>query len=284
MNFLKTGFIIAKSMKFMNSYSKLIGDPVHLSPEEYQSVLDNIKSEKIDKNRFYLVLNLKKLEIVFSHNVENFFNHFGEITLEYFFKNIHKDYLGEFISWAETVYMYSLEMGEYIIPLKQTFRILVPLKLKDNQYYWVLQECQPLQVDKENRLVSHLNTYSIIQEYSTRKEWSLLGEIWDENFKQKAWSKTVKKRYFFSPSVFTVTPKEREILLYLLNNPNASNKEIGLNFNITTNTVNVHTKQILRKAKQSFPLLNFITVREVSIFFTDLGFLKDNFDYSAESS
>jgi hypothetical protein len=70
-------------------------------------------------------------------------------------------------------------------PLTQCTRLTTPLKLKNEKYYWVLQEAICLQVDAAGNLVSHLNIYTILNEMDGNEDVIITGQLYNDGLEVK---------------------------------------------------------------------------------------------------
>lgn len=272
MNLIEIGRVIISDYLFLKSLTKYFGPPVHLSDEACQKFLTDLENDPLMSNRFALMANIKTFDIVWQLNFDKFFKYKGKLTVDKFFFKIHPDYLIDYIKWGEACYLYAAEIKDQLIPLQQMTRITIPMKLKDEQYYWVLQEAIPLQLDKDNNMITHIQLYSIIRPFEKKEELPFVGYVWDEGFKHEEWSKAIWKRYF-TRQPFILTPELNRIMDLMIQNPHISNGEIADQLGKQKNTIDMQNKQILAKARQSFPNQTFETVRDVAQFLSDLNLM-----------
>ena len=273
MNIFELGKAIIENYFFMRALTRHIGEPVYFSEEECQKVFKGIENDLLMSNRFAVAANIKIMDVIWHFNVDKFFKYNKPLTLQKYFFKVHPEYLTDYIRWGQASYMYALEIKDYLQPFKQMTRITLPLKLKDGKYYWVLQEAMPLQFDENKNIISNINLYTILRPFEKKEELPFVGYIWDDGFKHEEWTKVLWKIYF-TRQPFVLSTEQNRIVELLAKNPNYTNIEIANSFGKQKNTIDIQNKQILAKARQSFPNHPFDSVRDVVRFLADMKLLE----------
>ncbi len=167
---------IAENYFFMKGLTKHFGEPIHLSETECEKVLADLRNDRFMLHRFSFVFNIKSVKLTHHNNVGKFMSK-ENIGLEEFFFKVHPDYMADYLRWGEAIYSYAQELKAKIQPLLQTYRITIPIKLKDGKYHWVLQESMAFQLDSEKNMVSHLNIYSVARPFDAKEKIPLIGDL-----------------------------------------------------------------------------------------------------------
>jgi predicted amino acid-binding ACT domain protein len=272
MNPFVLGKTIAKNIHFMQGLTRQLGEPVHLSETACNTVFEELKTNTLMAQKFALVCNIKTMSIGFHYNTEKFLSYRGTLDLSKFFFMLHPDFMEEYIKWGQATYKYLMKSKEIIkTPLTQCTRMTIPLKLKNDKYYWVLQEAICLQVDRAGNLVSHLNIYTILNEMEGNEDVIITGQLYNDGFEVKEWTQTVWKEFFTLQSF--VLPKEQQRIVEALHKDlEFSNKEIADLLNKQKNTIDVQNKHIIARANACFPMREFGTVKEVVRFLREIGY------------
>ena len=208
--------------------------------------------------------------------VKKYLNIQGKTESYKIYKLIHPDYLKDFLQWGVAAYSMIKIYPDALIPLRNTYRITFPMKLKDEKYYWVQMESTPLTIDKDNNLLSLFNTYTITRPYDERENTALIAELWQENFNDEMWTQQLKKLKF-TRNIFTLTPRQKQILEIMRENPEITNAQIAAGLGNQKDTVDTLKKQILAKARNSFSDTPFQTVKDLISFLENMGFFQISF-------
>jgi predicted amino acid-binding ACT domain protein len=276
MNLFTLGKTIAKNIVFMQGMTRQLGEPVHLSDAACNTVFEDLKTNTLMAQKFALVCNIKTMNIGFHYNTEKFLSYRGTLDLTKFFLMLHPDFMEEYLKWGQATYKYLMKATDIVkTPLTQCTRMTIPLKLKNEKYYWVLQEAICLQVDAAGNLVSHLNIYTILHEMDGNEDVIITGQLYNDGLEVKEWTQTVWKEFFTLQSF--ILPKEQQRIVEALHKDlELSNKEIAVLFNKQKNTIDVQNKHIIARANACFPMREFGTVKEVVRFLREIGYFQEN--------
>ena len=260
----------------MNALTRKLGAPVHLSKADCQRVVDDLKADKMMAQKFAFVYNIKENTLTYHVNTDRFLAYKGALDLTKFFLMIHPNYMEEYLKWGRAVYSYLMKQQHTTIePLNQCTRITVPLKLADGNYHWVLQEALPLEIDAGNKLISHLNIYSVLKPMLPTDKEKISQRLYDKGFEATQWTKVVWKE-FFTLQTFDLATEERRIVDTLRENPTFTNAQIAEKLGKSKNTIDGQNKKILEKAARSFAYETLESVREVVLFLEKIGYFTEN--------
>lgn len=258
----------------------IVGKPVNPPLKDLQNIKDRIaasytpKTPLIQKN-FFLIQQINgKLSYV--KNAEKYLNIALPFSLSEFLGQIKDEYLSDYLCWSIATYKYNITIKEYLEPLNLICRIRIPLKMKDDNYYWVLQESSPLQFGKSNLMYSHLNSYTIIERYVERPYASITGEIYyndiyHEKFTEELFGLMLSKKKF------VLSPVQIEIVKYFRLNPKGTVKSCAESMKYPLNTIKKYISNserksgIIDKAKQSFADIDIKTVKDVVALLSRIG-------------
>ncbi len=274
--FIKNVRTLLQFNRFLDELSKDFTDPVTPTVEEAEAFFDEIRTTHHVSKQFYLVARSQDITLPFHHNTEKYINTRGLLTADKFLELTHPDYVADYLQWALATYAYF--QGERHNPdiTNQFLRLVYPMKLKDYNYHWVLMESTPFQLDKNRNLISHFNVYTILNPYKSDRKLPLIGELWDSDFRNESWT-LVLANYRFASKPFFLTPSQRIIVDVISENPEFTNSEIALHLGKQKSTVETQRKQILAKAKESFPHRDFSTVKDLVDFLGEIGYLGQGF-------
>lgn len=276
MNYLHLAKSVVGFYFFMKRQTKNYGDPVDLSEEECLKVFESLKSNSFSKYKFYFVLDIRTMKHTYMLNVEKFLiSKNNNFTVDATFRAIHPDYLIENLHWAETTFRYvttELKFTEGFKPLQQYYRIQLPMKLIDNNYHWLMMECSPLQLDKDNNVITVLISYTMLRPFIKGEKIHIMGTLYDENFENKS-----ELNYAFWKTVYVrkpleLTPEQNKIIDLLCEDPSRTNGEIADLLNKKKNNIDVQNKHILERARKSFQNETFENVRDVVEFMKSINF------------
>ena len=265
MNPITLGKTIAQNYFWMNKRAKSFGEPVRWTDEEAHQFLNTLPLNPLMQNRFAIAANNKTRGVIYHYNLDKYIAYKNKFTVETYFRLVHLDYLEDYIKWGDMVYQYAEKMREILEPMKQCYRISIPLKFKDGHYHWVLMEAYPLQMDQYGNMISHLNIYTILSYFEAKEKIPLVGDMWDNNKLQEDWTHDLWKKYN-THRAFILTHEQSRIVEALNKNIHLTNAEIAKELGKTKNTIDVQNKQILLRAREAFGNQFFTTTKDVVVF------------------
>ena len=265
---------IAKSIYLLNKRTVAFGEPVHWTNEEASNFLNTLPQNPLMNNRFALASNIKLAKVFYQFNVDEYLGIDSTLSVEGYFRLIHLDYLEDYLKWGEIVYQHAQEQRHALEPMQQCFRISFPMKLKNKQYYWVLMEAYPLQLDAENNMISHLNIYTVLNRFIANEKIPLVGDMWSGHQQQTDWTHDIWKKYT-TKKTFILTPAQSEIVNLLSNNLELTHAELATLLGKSKNTIDIQNKQILARARETFGNQYFTTVKDVVKFLKEMQFFQE---------
>lgn len=271
MNILQLGKLIIENYFFMRALTRHIDKPVRLTEKDCQKVFEDLRANPLMPQKFALVLNIKTQEIEFHLNTEKFLTYKGVFDLKKFFQLLHPDFIMDYLKWGQSVYTYVIQNRHLLDPLNQNARITIPLKLSDGQYHWVQQEALPLQADKDNNLVSHLNIYTVLHEMDEKENVQLSSRLYNNGFEVKEWTQMLWKD-FFTRRPFDLTEELQRIIYLLHQDMTLDNKAIAEHLGKSKHTIDKQNKHILARAREAFPTQTFETIKDLVRFLNEIGY------------
>lgn len=279
--YIGVGKAIVQAFFFLRTLTKDYGEPVNWSPIQIHAFFNSLGENHMMANRFAFAIDLKLNRPFFTMNMEKYLDYIGELTVEKYFNHIHIDYLEAYIKWSLSVYLHVKNKKDLLVPMEQCSRIALPMKLKKTGYHWVLSEIFPLQMDKDNNMVTHLNILTPLRPFDSREKIPLVGDLWNKHIRVEEWSQDVWKK-FYTSRTFVLSPEQRRIVDALLQNRDLTNAQIAQQLGKQKNNIDVQNKQILARARECFPLHTFETVRDVTNVLDELAFFTNEYSQQTD--
>jgi hypothetical protein len=285
-NLLEFNQIIRELSLFFDQLSKdNISQESSLCDDINQFRLQISNSSEANQSRlpkkFYLIQNIKG-QINFSLNVDKFLGLDTDFNLRDFLFRIDDssytwNYLKDYVTWAKCVYSF---VNRTLIRADEVaYKIQIPLRCSDDRIYWVLQEARAFEMDLNNNLLSHINTYTICNLYKETSPVGLVGELYinDEYFTE--WTKIITENRF-SIKPFIVSRTQKDILHFFYKRPNATIKSCAEKLKYPVNTLKKYISDSQRKqgiidmAKVSFPKTPISNLKDVVAFLEKIGWFE----------
>ena len=220
MNYLHLAKTVIGFYFFMKRQTRDFGEPVTLTYSECEKIYDAIRAEKFKSCKFALSMDIRTLKFPFVHNVDNFLSCKNNFTIDTYFRAIHPEYIIDYVKWAEAVYScISSDLRLIAEPLKQNYRITIPMKLLDGNYHWLLMDAVALQFDSNNNVISHLNTYTVLRPFIKGEQTPLIGNLSGPGIDEEIWNETLLNLYF-TRKPFILTPEQNKIVEVLIKSTN----------------------------------------------------------------
>lgn len=199
---------------------------------------------------FFCVTNTQNLS--FEYISKNMFSCLGihdnvlkEKGMRYFWSRIHPDDLQEWLAALNELMDFTMKEITAEDRDKMSYTWNYRFKKSKDEYVNIIQSTTPLQYDTENKPIIGLAHYTVVspeikmQVCASAKRLNNNNEyetVYFNNFSQKLLSAGVSNR-------------ERDIIRLLV--LNHSSKDIAIKLNISSNTVDTHRRNILKKLKIS---------------------------------
>lgn len=261
---------------FLDGISAHCSEPVNMSEREVQEYMEKIRQSPNAIGEFYMVGDVTTVNIKHQVNSEKFLPLGLIFTADEYIALIHPDYLVGYLRWAMACYSFIDEVANMHAPLAlgMYFRITFPLRYKDGNFYWTLMDAVPLQVDKNNYMLTHLNRYVKLNVFGSAPKYQLQGEILGNNhFNAPQWMQALYAKMARRADAFSrLTPAEKKILLCIFRQPSKTVKEIAQALQKDEETVKRQRKSILLKAKENFPKMDVKNMKELVSFLEPYGY------------
>jgi hypothetical protein len=281
--------IFSDLFAFIEELVKDYGEPISPTPEEFQQLKKQIVENPMNQDKhvpkqFFLIERVAG-EILFSHNLDKFLGLSGDFDLMQFHSYIDDGtsdwtYLKDYLTWGKAAYMFFTHFGKIHDLRSFSYKLSLPMRLIDGRIYWVNQESHPLEFDKDNNMISHINTYTISGLYKEPKPVDLTIEIHYKDLYRNDWSDMLaENRYAIRP--FSISAIQNDILLHYNNTPKANTVTCSLSLKYPRNTIKKYISDsrnktgIIDRARVSFPHISFNTMSDVVHFLQRLGWFKN---------
>lgn len=231
--------------------------------------------------RFYLIQHITG-EITFSLNVDKFLGLDSDFNLRDFLFRVDDglytwNYLKDYITWAKCVYEF---VNTTLIKTEEVaYKIRIPLRCSDDRIYWVLQEARAFEVDQNNNLLSHINTYTICNLYKENSPVGLVGELYLNDEYLNEWTKIItENRFTIKP--FILSPIQKDISCFFYKHTNATLINCADDLKYPLNTLKKYISDsqrkqgILDKAKVSFPQHSISNLKDVIVLLDKIGWFQ----------
>lgn len=238
---------------YLDKLSQDFGEAVTPSPAEMDAYLSEVRNRKFAHNQFFMVARTVDTTIPFHLNTEKFLNIKGKLDANKFLYLTHPQYLGDYLQWGLAAYSCVQENKHLLEPLKGFFRLAYPIRLRDEKYHWVTYEAIPLSFDKDGNMISHFNTYTVLNiPFDGKQTKRLIGDFVMENFPDDYFVARLKSMRF-SIQPFTPTISQKQILGIKKKHPDYTNAQMAKLLSKDEETIKTQNKQLLAKARQCFP-------------------------------
>ncbi len=280
--------VFADFISHIDEIIKDYGEPVRPLPEEIEILRKQIINNPANNNpclqkNFFLIESVEG-EILFAFNVDRYLGLKGDFNLMTFLSYIDDgsytwNYLQDYLSWAKTLYSFADKIFKNANTDKVAYKIRMPMRCKDGRVYWVLQEVRPLETDKDNNLISHINTYTITNLYKEKSHVGLVGEFYFDDEYQDEWNRTIAENRF-SIKPFILSPTQKDILYFFHRFSNATIKSCAFELKYPVNTLKKYISDCQRKhgiidmAKVSFPKIPVNNLKDVVAFLEKIGWFE----------
>ncbi|HUM89053.1 MAG TPA: hypothetical protein PKV50_05940 [Prolixibacteraceae bacterium] len=274
---------------FVDELIKDYGEPVEPDDTELEKLKNIIitspasNDHHLSKN-FYLIERVAG-EILFSHNVDKYLGLENDFDLITFHSSIQDGlhgwhYLKEYLTWGKVAYLFFREIKQKDEIHRYSFKIRLPIRLKDGQIYWVLQSSSPLELDKNKNVISHINSYTIGELFAEKDIVLLVGGIFKDGFYCNEFSQLyLENRYAVSP--FVLSAPQKSILKYFYKNPDKTLRSCSETLKYPVNTLKKYISDcqrkqgIINKAKTSFPSIPFVHLKDVISYLERTGWFNN---------
>ncbi len=260
----------------MDKVSSTCTEAADLTDADARAFAADLRQNTAPGNHFYIGAKTTSIDIPFQINAQEYLPLGGIFTADEYMEIVHPDYLVDYLEWALAAYacLIAGELAPIVKPLKVSYRIEFPAMLKNGRYHWMLMEAIPFQVDRNGIMLTHLNKYTPLRAFEGGPKRELSGELWEGSFLRPDWTRLLRKERL-THAYFLLTPVEREIIDLHHRNPAFKNRDIAAALGKQENNVERHQKNIIAKAKESFPSLAPASIKELVAFLEPYGYFDD---------
>ena len=236
----------------MNQFGQLLGHPVDLPDDAYHLFLRNLKDPKnlMPDNSFYLVVDIRKEHFELIHGMQKSLGITAN-TLKAFLQLIHPDYLEPYLVWSIASYKTSFDLRSIVKPLQQSYRITLPLKRHDGQYYWYSYHATALRIDANGMLITHLNSYYYEGKWSEDNLRPFEASVSHKNEPNPAWERQLRA-YMTDYVLDKFTNTEIDLMKIYARTGDNARTIAKKNKRWAVSTILGYNKQILAKGNKLF--------------------------------
>jgi hypothetical protein len=277
--------IFTELMAFCDELILDYGEPVRPSIEFINKLKEDIVNNSSNNNsrlqkNFFLIERVEG-EILFAHNIDKYLGLKSPFNLMEFLSYIDDGsgdwtYLSDYLAWAKSTYSFVKRNIKGTDLYEVAFKIRMPMRCVDGRVYWIQQESRFLEIDKNDNLISHVNTYTIGNHYNEKAPIGLQAELFFNESYHEAWSNAIAENRF-SIKPFSIMPIQKDILCYFRENPTATVKECAVDLSYPLNTIKKYISDCQRKqgiidmAKVSFPSIKISKRKDVVAYLEKIG-------------
>lgn len=242
-----------------------------------QNELEDLK-RTVKYEQFFFVLNIIKRKIEHVHGIADWLG-YADSTFSFYdyIKIIHPRHLPSLNMLADSAFK-TANSDEFSIKFMSP-RIVVqlPLQHHNGKYILAKRTLVPFQINKDGRVLSYLNHFVLLKDYTdldtldarvgNNYEISSKEEIKSVKNKQPKLTDSNKKPFGFNK-------KELSIIQQIADNHIITQKEICKNLDLSLDTLRkTYNRRILSKARESFKIETFETIKDVAIYLKNEGYI-----------
>ncbi len=234
------------SEKIKNTYHKIFESYGHSSLEEHIKKIIELDVFLPYNSTFFCLTNTQNLS--FEYVSKNMFSCLGiqasvmqEKGMRYFWSRIHPDDIEPWLSVLNDLMNFTINELSFTERQQMSYTWNYRFKNSKEEYVNIIQNTTPLEFDNENKPIIGLAHYTVLH-HQIKMDVCASAKLLNDN-------KEYETKYFnnYSQKLLTdgVSNRERDIIrLLVLNN---SSKEIAEKLFISSNTVDTHRRNILKK-------------------------------------
>ncbi|MEM8523634.1 MAG: hypothetical protein AAGG68_03270 [Bacteroidota bacterium] len=145
-----------------------VGRPVESSRTKMDNFLAAYKNSMRD-DEFYMLVDVRPRAIPIrwiSNNVKRIIGGSSNTNMTGWFSLIHPSFLKLYLEYGKMAYKISVKHKESLIGKRTSYSIIIPImNALDGKYWLFKQSCIPIEFDKNNRMVAHLNIYTRLNRF-----------------------------------------------------------------------------------------------------------------------
>lgn len=159
--------------------SRALSNDLSAPIKEHQNQLKTIKETHKEFLRrlkwynhheeFYTLVNLKKAKITWSHGIRTWLGHDtgrrSALKLDFITELIHPLLRDWYKTYQDAAFLVMAKNKTALKELEYRFVVTVPIKKADGTYVMVKQMSMPYEYDKNNKVVTFINSYTLISKF-----------------------------------------------------------------------------------------------------------------------
>ena len=261
------------NFKYLKNYSSKLGPSQN--KEACQSMVEDLKHQSSTINfhndTFFLLVNLKDLAIPTQISADTHLapHVLNNLSIQGVISLVHPNFLVTYLAFGHAAYkmMEEENIRKRLQTLDQQYVIQFPMLRSDNRYWWVKQLAVPMEVDEENRIISHLNKYTVIEPYiegNIKKPIIQFGKGQDLRYDLMTMLLSYIPKEFLD-TYLDFTKEQIKLIRFYGKFPNSNIKNVNEEIKINQHTVQKYNKIILKKVNNILHT-NFTTGKKAAIF------------------
>ncbi len=242
-----------------------------------QNEIDNLK-KTVRYEQFFFVLNIIKRKIEHVHGVAEWLGYAdSKFSFYDYIKIIHPRHLPSLNMLADSAFK-TANSNEFTLKfMEHRIVVQVPLLNANGNYILTKRTLYPFQIDRSGKVLAYLNHFVILKEYNEQDTLTpRVGNDFKLNSAPEFFSvKSNQPKITLSDKKpFGFNKTELAILLEIVNNSEITQKEISQHLNISLDTLRkTYNRRILSKARESFGIESFSTIKDVALYLKTEGYL-----------
>ncbi len=263
-------------LEWLLDQTKDFGPPVDLDDERYASYLEGLGRTYDDSTeadeKFYFVINLQNLQLEYIQGLQKALGHEEEISLEGFFQLVHPEYMEAYLMWAVSAYQVAFQNRELVIPLRQSYRITIPIRHRNGKYYWYSQHVTAIRIDAEGHIVCQLNTYYYEGEWSRFNIRPFEACLSQGNQQSPSWERQLNTHMATNFLLDRFRNSEIELLRLYAEGHQTASEIMAVREGWSKHVIYEYNKNILQKAHR-VTRFEFREAKDVALYFREKGYI-----------
>jgi hypothetical protein len=249
-----------------------LGPPTPESRQHATALMRQLEANP-DRDSFYLKLDIRQPPTIpWVCNLERVLG-YRTLSYETYFPLIHDHYRGIYLEFGVAAYQLAKKFMASLPTENSAYSILVPLRHRLGSYIWIRQVSEPLEFDANGHMVSQLNTYRYVGEFTgpiSNRPMVEFGATPRPDIGRQV--SDIALRRTLESFLFELTEMHVNTALAYLHlydpatNPRPTSEAVGQLLQRRVSTVHSYNKRILEEVRYVFPLSDFPTMVEFTKF------------------
>lgn len=232
----------------------------------------NLLKETLGSERFFFTVDLQDFEIKECHGVLRWLGYpDSQFTLKNYWNLVHPGKQQSLLALSIQLYN-TLCTGKFVLNfMVQRYSSLIALKHYRGHYLLVKKTASVFQYDKNNRLLSYLDEFTIVGDYNGEPlSPTFFTEKGDLEVTRGGQMMQQMMEHFMALKIFSTN--EFHTARKLAYEPGITQAAIAKEFGVTVNTVDTYCRRFLQKSRKFFQQ-NFSNALEAAIYMRRDGLL-----------